>query len=154
MHTTNPTQETKLPGERHGKENEGGSSDSLGQVTAERALADGVAEPFPAIEVGALVLQPLELVRVIDKPTWGQYRVQQEGLGENGHVFVANLYGATCAKVELLMKRRLGWPDYLAAIKHAIEREIGDWESRGAPLPRGEQRAVEVAVRDIDFALT
>jgi hypothetical protein len=37
-------------------------------------------------------------------------------------------------------------------MKRAIAREIGYWQNRGEPLPLGEERAIEVTVRDTDFA--
>lgn len=130
-------------------ENEGGSSRPPAPERTDPALT---AEPFPALRVGELVLKDLELVRVVDKGTLGKYRVQQRGLGERGHVFLVTLFGATCSKVELMRSKKLGWRDYVTAMKRAIEREIGYWQNRGEPLPRGAQQEVVVTVRDTDFA--
>jgi hypothetical protein len=50
-------------------------------------------------------------------------------------------------------KLKLPWHDYLAAMKRAIEREIGCWQNRGTLLPTGEQKVVHVTVRDEDFTI-
>jgi hypothetical protein len=112
------------------------------------------SEPFPAVQAGSEVLRDQEIVRLIDTGTLGKYRVQRRGSGQAGPVFLITLYGATCSKIELLGSRKLGWQDYVVAMKRAITREIGYWLNLGEPLPRGEERAVEVTVRDTDFAAT
>ena len=118
----------------------------------ERPPAALVSEPFPAVQAGSEVLRDQELVRLVDTGTLGKYRVQQRGSSQKGPVFLITLYGATCSKIELLGSRKLDWVDYVVAMKRAIAREIGYWLNRGEPLPRGEDRAVEVTVRDTDFA--
>jgi len=114
--------------------------------------ADYLSEPFPAVQAGSEVLRDREIVRFVDTGTLGKYRVQQRGPGQAGPAFLITLYGATCSKIELLGFRKLGWQDYVVAMKRAIAREIGYWQNRGEPLPRGEDRAVEVTVRETDFA--
>jgi hypothetical protein len=104
------------------------------------------------VQAGSEVLRDQEIVRLIDTGTLGKYRVQRRGSGQAGPVFLITLYGATCSKIELLGSRKLGWQDYVVAMKRAITREIGYWLNLGEPLPRGEERAVEVTVRDTDFA--
>jgi len=104
------------------------------------------------VQAGSEVLRDQEIVRLIDTGTLGKYRVQRRGSGQAGPVFLITLYGATCSKIELLGSRKLGWQDYVVAMKRAITREIGYWLNLGEPLPRGEDRAVEVTVRDTDFA--
>lgn len=118
----------------------------------ERTAAAHVSEPFPTVQAGSEVLRDQELVRLVDTGTLGKYRVQQRGPGQAGPAFLITLYGATCSKIELLGFRKLGWQDYVVAMKRAIAREIGYWQNRGEPLPRGEDRAVEVTVRETDFA--
>lgn len=110
-----------------------------------------VSEPFPAVQAGGEVLRDHEIVRLVDTGTLGKYRVQGRGPGQSGPAFLITLYGATCSKVELLGRRKLGWQDYVGAMRRAIAREIEYWRNRGEPLPRGEERAVEVTVRDTDF---
>jgi hypothetical protein len=102
----------------------------------ERPPAALVSEPFPAVQAGSEVLRDQELVRLVDTGTLGKYRVQQRGSSQKGPVFLITF----------------GWQDYVVAMKRAIAREIGYWQNRGEPLPRGEDRAVEVTVRDTDFA--
>jgi hypothetical protein len=126
------------------------SAGSLSPVEASRAL---VSEPFPAVEAGSVVLRELELVRLVDQRHYGKYRVQQRGRGEDGLVFLVTLFGATCSKVEMLGTRRLGWRDYVAAMKRAIEREIGYGQNRLAPISGNGAGTVEVVVRDTDFAI-
>ncbi len=111
-----------------------------------------VSEPFPAVQAGSEVLRDREIVRLVDTGTLGKYRVQQRGGGQVGPAFLLTLYGATCSKIELLGVRKLEWPDYVQAMKRAITREIGYWQNRGEALPRGEDRDVEVTVRETDFA--
>ncbi len=108
-------------------------------------------EPFPAVRAGSEVLRDQEIVRLVETGTLGKYRVAQRGSGQAGPAFLVTLFGATCSKIELLGIRKLGSRDYLAAVKCAIEREIGYWQSRGEPLPRGEGRPIEVTVRETDF---
>jgi hypothetical protein len=110
-------------------------------------------EPFPAVRAGSEVLRDREIVRLVDTGTLGKYRVGQQGTAQAGPAFLVTLYGATCSKIELLGNRKLDSPDYLAAIKHAIEREIGYWQNRGESLPRDEGREIEVTVRDTDFVI-
>jgi hypothetical protein len=104
-------------------------------------------------EAGNVGLKALELVRLVDRQTLGKYRVQQVGVGENGLVFLVSLFGATCSKVEMLIGRRLDWRDYIAATRHAIERESGYWQNRGEPLSLSVPRSIDVTVRDTDFTL-
>ena len=111
------------------------------------------SEPFPAVLAGGEVLRDHEILRLLDLGTLGKYRVRRRGPGQAGPAFVVTLYGATCSKIELRSFRKLGWQDYVAAMKRAIAREIGYWQNRGEALPRNEERAVEVTVRDTDFAL-
>jgi hypothetical protein len=118
----------------------------------DRTAGAAISEPFPAVQAGSEVLRDRELVRLVDTGTFGKYRVQQRGGGQAGPAFLVTLYGATCSKIELLGVRKLGWQDYVVAMKRAIAREIGYWQNRGEPLPRGEDRAVEVTVRETDFA--
>ena len=118
----------------------------------ERTAAAHVSEPFPTVQAGSEVLRDREIVHLVDTGTLGKYRVQQRGPGQAGPAFLITLYGATCAKIELLGSRKLDWQDYVVAMKRAIAREIGYWQNRGKALPRGEDRAVEVTVRDTDFA--
>lgn len=110
------------------------------------------SEPFPAVQAGSEVLRDQEIVRLVDTGTLGKYRVKQRGSGQAGPVFLITLYGATCSKIELLGFRKLGWQDYVVAMKRGIAREMGYWQNRGEPLPRGEDRAVEITVRETDFA--
>ena len=91
-------------------------------------------------------------MRLVDTGTFGRYRVQQRGSGQSGQAFLVTLYGATCSKIELRLCRKLGWQDYVAAMRRAIRREIGYWQNRGEALPLGEARAIEITVRDTDFA--
>jgi hypothetical protein len=153
MRPTSPDNETVGTPARETWENEGGSAESVAKPAPEGTDLALVSEPFPAVEAGQLVLKELELVRLVDERTLGKYRVQQRGLGEGGHVFLLTLFGATCSKVEMVSRRTLGWHDYRAALKRAIEREIGYWQNRGESLPRGAQHAVDVTVRDTDFAI-
>jgi hypothetical protein len=118
----------------------------------ERPPAAPVSEPFPTVQAGSEVLRDREIVRLVDTGTLGKYRVQQRGPGQAGPAFLITLYGSTCSKIELSGIRKLGWQDYIVAMKRAIAREIGYWQNRGEALPRGEDRAVEVTVRDTDFA--
>jgi hypothetical protein len=111
-------------------------------------------EPFPSVQAGSEVLRDREIVRLVDTGTIGKYRVGQRGSAQAGPAFLVTLYGATCSKIELLGNRKLDTTDYLAAIKRAIEREIGYWQNRGESLPRDEGREIEVTVRDTDFATT
>ena len=111
-----------------------------------------LTEPFPTVQAGSEVLRDREIVRLVDTGTLGKYRVQQRGGGQAGPAFLLTLYGATCSKIELLGVRKLGWPDYVHAMKRAITREIGYWQNRGEALPRGDDRAIEVTVRETDFA--
>jgi hypothetical protein len=123
-------------------------------VAPERTAAALISEPFPAVKAGGEVLRDQELIRLVDTGTLGKYRVQQRGPGgQAGPAFLITLYGATCSKIELRGLRKLSWQDYVVAMKRAIAREIGYWQNRGEPLPRGEERAVEVTVRDTDFAV-
>ncbi|HXV60033.1 MAG TPA: hypothetical protein VEK15_05020 [Vicinamibacteria bacterium] len=155
MRSASPENEPVCTAARERWENEGGSAESVAKpASPERTAPILVAEPFPALQTGELVLKELELVRLVDQRTLGVYRVQPRGLGESGHVFLATLFGATCSKVEMVSGRKLDWHDYRAALKRAIEREIGYWQNRGEPLPRGAQRVVDVTVRDTDFAHT
>ncbi len=108
-------------------------------------------EPFPAVQAGSEVLRDQEIVRLVERGTFGKYRVGPRGSGQAGPAFLVMLFGATCSKIELLGIRKLGSRDYLAAVKRAIEREIGYWQNRGEPLPRGEGRPIEVTVREADF---
>jgi hypothetical protein len=110
-----------------------------------------VSEPFPAVQAGSEVLRDREIVRLVDTGTLGKYRVQQRGGGQVGPAFLVTLYGVTCSKIELLGVRKLGWPDYVQAMKRAITREVGYWQNRGEALPPGDDRAVEVTVRETDF---
>ncbi|HEY7819854.1 MAG TPA: hypothetical protein VIG29_16655 [Vicinamibacteria bacterium] len=110
-------------------------------------------EPFPAVQAGSEVLRDREIVCLVDTGTLGKYRVEQRGTAQAGPAFLVTLYGATCSKIELLGNRKLDSPDYLAAIKHAVEREIGYWQNRGQPLQQGEGREIEVTVRDTDFTI-
>ncbi len=152
MHTTTIESGAALRNERESWENEGGRAAKPIQSKApERTPAAPISEPFPAVEAGSEVLRDRELIRLVDTGTLGKYRVQQRGSGQAGPVFLITLYGATCSKIELLGVRKLGWQDYVVAMKRAIAREIGYWQNRGEPLPRGEERAIEVTVRDTDF---
>lgn len=155
MRPTRPDNETVSGPARERWENEGGSAESVAKPAPERTAPALVSEPFPEVQVGKLVLKDLELVRLVEERTLGKYRVQQRGLGEGGHVFLVTLFGATCSKVELVSTRKLHGHDYRAALKRAIEREIGYWQNRGEPLPlpRGAQQAVDVTVRDTDFSI-
>jgi hypothetical protein len=153
MRPTSPENEPVSTPARERWENEGGSAESVATPAPERTAPALVAEPFPALRAGKLVLKELELVRLVDERTLGMYRVQQRELGESGHVFLVTLFGATCSKVEMVGRRKLGWHDYRAAVRRAIEREIGYWQNGGEPLPRGAQQAVAVTVRDTDFAI-
>jgi hypothetical protein len=110
-------------------------------------------EPFPSVKAGSEVLRDQEIVRLVETGTFGKYRVGPRGSGQAGPAFLVTLFGATCSKIELLGIRKLGSRDYLAAVKHAIEREIGYWQNRGEPLPRDEGRLIEVTIRDADFVL-
>lgn len=122
-------------------------SDAALERTA-RAL---VSEPFPAVQTGSEVFRDHEIVRLVDTGTLGKYRVQRRGPGQSGPAFLITLYGATCSKIELLGRRKLGWQDYVGAMKRAITREIEYSRNRGESLPSGKERAVEVTVRDTDF---
>lgn len=153
MLTTTNDNETALESGRGTWENEGGSAEPVENGSLERTAAALVSEPFPAVQAGSEVLRDRELVRLVDTGTLGKYRVQPRGFGQTGPAFLITLYGATCSKVELLGFRRLGWPDYLQAMKRAIEREVKYWQNRGEPLPRGRDRTVEVTVRETDFAV-
>jgi hypothetical protein len=117
----------------------------------ERTPAALVSEPFPAVKAGSEVFRDQELLHLVDTGTFGKYRVQPRGSGQAGPAFLVTLYGATCSKIELRAFRKLGWQDYVAAMKRAVAREIGYWQNRGERLPGGDQRAVEVTVRDTDF---
>ncbi len=110
-------------------------------------------EPFPAVQAGSEVLREREIIPLVDTGTFGKYRVGRRGSGQAGPVFLVTLFGATCSKIEMLGIRKLGSADYLAAVKRAIEREIGYWQNRGEPLPRDEARPIEITVRDTDFVL-
>lgn len=151
MHATKVGDETGRRDERAGVESVGKLS--LERVErVERAL---VPEPFPDIQAGKVALQKLELVRLVDSRNFGKYRVQQQGGGEGKPVFLVTMFGATCSKVELRSARKLGWNDYLAAMKHAIERESGYWQNRFEPLLSGSiPLALDVTVRDTDFAVS
>jgi hypothetical protein len=153
MHTTaTDNNETALESGRRTWESEGGSAEPVENTFLEPPAEALISEPFPAVQAGSEVLRDRELVRLVDTGTLGKYRVQPRGLGQAGPAFLVTLYGATCSKIELLGFRRLGWPDYLQAMKRAIEREVGYWQNRGEPLPRGQDRAVAVTVRETDFA--
>lgn len=126
-------------------------------TTVDRALertdAVIVSEPFPMVQAGSEVLRDREIVRLVDTGTLGKYLVQRRGPGgQAGPAFLITLYGATCSKIELLGYRKLGWQDYVLAMKRAISREIGYWQNRGEPLPGSDDPAVEVTVREADFA--
>jgi hypothetical protein len=152
MHTTANNNETALESGRGMWDNEGGSAEPVEDVSLEGTTAALVSEPFPAVQAGSEVLRDRELVHLVDTGTLGKYRIQPRGLGHPGPTFLVTLYGATCSKIELLGFRRLEWLDYLTAMKRAIEREVGYWQNRGESLPRGKDRAVEVTVRETDFA--
>ena len=153
MLTTTTEYYAALESGRESWENEGGSAKPVKNAALERTTATFISEPFPAVQAGSEVLRDQGIVRLVDTGTLGKYRVQQGGRGQGGPAFLITLYGATCSKIELLGFRKLGWQDYVAAMKRAIAREIGYWQNRGEPLPRGEDRAVEVTVRDTDFAV-
>jgi hypothetical protein len=153
MHTTTADYDAALESERESGENESGSAQPVKNAALERTAAALISEPFPAVKAGSEVLRDREVVRLVDTGTLGKYRVQQRGPGQAGPAFLITLYGATCSKIELRGFRKLGWQDYVVAMKRAIAREIGYWQNRGEPLPRGEERAVEVTVRDTDFAV-
>ena len=153
MHTATAEHDAALENGRESWENEGGTAKPLKNAALERTTATLMSEPFPAVQAGSEVLRDQEIVRLVDTGTLGKYRVQQRGRGQTGPAFLITLYGATCSKIELLGFRKLGWPDYVAAMKRAIAREIGYWQNRGETLPRGEVQAVEVTVRDTDFAV-
>jgi hypothetical protein len=148
MHTISQDNETSLEDERGRWENEGGSVEPAASPTPEKVdqALDAEQEPFPSVMAGKLHLKELKLVRLIDE-------LKQKGRGEGGPAFLVTLFGSTCSKIELLGRRNLGWHDYLAAMKRAIEREIGYWQNRGTLLPTGEQQVVYVMVRDEDFTL-
>jgi hypothetical protein len=150
MHTT--TADSTALEERESRENEGGSPEPAMKQAIGRTPAALGSEPFPAVQAGSEVLRDQEIVRLVDTGTLGKYRVQQRGSSQSGPAFLVTLYGATCSKIELQLWRKLGWPDYVVAIKRAIAREIGYWQNRGEPLPGGEERPIEVTVRDTDFA--
>jgi hypothetical protein len=155
MHTTTVDSEAGNQDERESWENEGGSAaEPIQGAEVERTPAAPISEPFPAVEAGGEVLRDQELIRLVDTGTLGKYRIQRRGSSQPGPVFLVTLYGATCSKIELLGVRKLGWQDYVAAMRRAIAREIGYWQNRGVPLPRGEERAIEVTVRDTDFVAT
>jgi hypothetical protein len=120
-------------------------------TTTTEAGAALVSEPFPTVQSGSEVLRDREIVRLVDTGTLGKYRVQPRGPGQAGPAFLLTLYGATCSKIELLGVRKLGWADYVQAMKRAITREIGYWQNRGEALPEGGDRAVEITVRESDF---
>ena len=154
MLTTTNDNETALESGRGTWKNEGGSAEpAVENASLERTAAALISEPFPAVQAGSEVLRDRELVRLVDTGTLGKYRVQPRGLGKAGPAFLVTLYGVTCSKIELLGFRRLGWPDYLQAMKRAIEREVGYWQNRGELLPRGQDRAVEITVRETDFVV-
>ncbi len=119
--------------------------------TPERAPAALLSEPFPAVRAGSEVLRDQEILHLVDTGTFGKYRVQQRGSGQAGPAFLITLYGATCSKIELRASGKLGWQDYVAAMRRAVAREMGYWQNRGERLPGGDERAVEVTVRDTDF---
>jgi hypothetical protein len=148
MEATSSDRETVLPDPRAGLVS---TSSRI-----ERPSRAPAPEPFPALEVGPVVLDDLELVRLEDERNFGKYRIQGREPGQDGPVFQVTLFGATCSKVELLTTRKLGWSDYVAAMKHSIEREIGYWQNRvqpvGTPGPL-VPRALDVTVRDTDFVL-
>jgi hypothetical protein len=150
MRTIANDNETALESGRGTWENEGGSAEPF-EASLEGTAPAPVSEPFPAVQAGSEVHRDRELVRLVDTGTLGKYRVQPRGLGQAGPAFLLTLYGATCSKIELMGFRRLGWPDYVAAMKRAIEREVGYWQNRGELLPRARDRAVEVTVRESDF---
>jgi hypothetical protein len=104
------------------------------------------------VQAGSEVLREREIVRLVDTETLGKYRVQQRGSGKGGPAFLITLFGATCSKIELMGFRKLGWQDYLAAMKRAISREMQYWQNRGEALPRGDEPPIEITVRDTDFA--
>jgi hypothetical protein len=151
MHTIANDNETALESGRGTWDNEGGSAEPVEDASLEGTTAALVSEPFPAVLAGSEVLRDRELVRLVDTGTLGKYRVQPRGLGQAGPAFLVTLYGATCSKISLRGFRRLGWPDYVVAMKRAIEREVGYWQNRGELLPRARDRAVEVTVRESDF---
>lgn len=145
MHTTTAESAAAL-------ENERGSAEPVRSAALERTPTALISEPFPAVQAGGEVLRDQELIRLVDTGTLGKYRVQQRAPRQEGPAFLVTLYGATCSKIELLGFRKLGWQDYVAAMKRAISREMGYWRNRGEALPRGEDRAIEVTVRETDFA--
>ena len=117
--------------------------------------AGEIGEPFPPVHPGSEVLRSYEFVRLTDTPSFGRYLVQQkQAFGSQGLSFIVTLYGATCSKVELRSGGSIGWPQYLGAMKHAIDREVGYRRGRGeATAPNGGQ-SVDVTVRDTDFCVT
>jgi hypothetical protein len=143
---------TALENERESPENEGRSAEPAINAALSRTPVALGSEPFPAVQAGSEVLRDREIVRLVDTGTLGKYRIQQRGSSQSGPAFLVTLYGATCSKIELQLWRKLGWQDYVDAMKRAIAREIGYWQNRGEPLPLGEERAMEVTVRDTDFA--
>jgi len=148
MHTIGQDNETSIEDERGRWENEGGSVEPAASLTPEKVdqALDAEQEPFPSVMAGKLDLKELKLVRLIDE-------LQQKVRGEGGPAFLVTLFGSTCSKIELLGWRKPGWHDYLAAMKRAIEREIGYWQNRETLLPTGEQRVVYVTVGDEDFTI-
>jgi hypothetical protein len=148
MHTISQDNETALEDERGRWENEGGSVEPAASPTPEKVdqALDAEQEPFPSVMAGKLHLKEAEA----RSP---HRRTPQKARGEGGPAFLVTLFGYTCTKIELLGWRNLGWYDYLAAMKRAIEREIGFWQNRGTLLPTGEQQVVYVTVRDEDFTI-
>ena len=155
MHVTSTEEETVSTKTQETWEDDGGRA----QPDSAAGIAPGQIEssaqeslPFPRTEAGTIVLKELELVRLIQSPTFGKYRIQQPGLGERGPVFLISLFGATCAKVQMMIARKLTWSDYLAAMKRAIERELGYLQARGETLPLSVPRTIDITLRDTDFA--
>lgn len=136
MLTTTNDNETALESGRGAWENEGGSAKpAVENASLERTAAALISEPFPAVQAGSEVLRDRELVRLVDTGTLGKYRVQPRGLGKAGPAFLVTLYGVTCSKIELMGFRRLGWPDYLQAMKRAIKGKSGTGRTEESRFP-------------------
>jgi hypothetical protein len=109
-------------------------------------------EDFPDVRSGDLVVSGLQVCTIQSTRSLGKYRVEQKGLGDRGHVFILTLFGATCSKARIILWwRELTKDDVVQAMKRAIEREIGYYQNRGAALPIGAERKIEITIRDTDF---